>query len=636
MTVSRESVERRLAAILFTDVVDYTALVARDEQGGRRVRRRHEELVREEVARHHGRWIEEKGDESLSIFPSALDAVHCGLAIQERLVGDAELSLRIGVHLGDVTIEAGRIYGDGVNVAARVRPLAEAGGVCISAPVYDSIKNQPGLIATPLGEQHLKGVAAPLAVYALAGSVAAPTSGPDSPLDVPSLAGPERPTGAFLSGQRGVVRGSLAAVAACVLVAAAWLLLDGRSELITSSPEIDPSVNFWDRPAIAVLPFDNLSGDPAQDYLADGLTEDLITRLALARALPVIARNSTFVYKGKAVDIVQVSRDLDAAFVVEGSIQRDGDTIRVHAQLLHGTTGGHLWAKKYQYEIDDVFRVQDEITTEISRSLGTSLRAELERESLRAPADMGAWDLALRGSHHAGRGEYDEAIAFYERAIVASPGWSQPYSGLAITLFRAFLVNPAQPRETFERAVEVARRSRDLEPHAAASHFAVGLVNFWFDLGAAEASFRRAIELSPDVGQAQLGQVLVFLGRHTEAIPHIKRSLRIDPADESSVSALAEAYYMAARYQDAEEVLQRLLRTQTVAIPRVHMLMAAIYGQLGKQQNARRAIARALELAPGYSTDVTPLLRAGASPEWEEHWQDGLEKAGWVEAAAAS
>ena len=237
-------------------------------------------------------------------------------------------------------------------------------------------------------------------------------------------------------------------------------------------------------------------------------------------------------------------------------------------------------------------------------------------------------------------GRHDEVIALYERAIEASPEWSPPYAGLVLALFEVVHANPAQPRETFERAVAAAHRSRDLDPDAPLSHFAVGLVNIWFDLGAAEASFRHAIDLSPEAGQAQLGQVLVFLGRPTEAIPHIQKDLRLNPNGVDTVSALAEAYYMAGRYEDAKEVLQRLLRTQTVRVPRIHMLMAAIYGQLGEERNARAAIARALDIDPGYSTGATAMLRgmlrAGASPEWDAHWKDGLEKAGWVELAAGS
>jgi adenylate cyclase len=251
--------ERRLAAIMFTDIVGYTALMAESEEKGLRVRARHREVVRPLVEQHHGESIEARGDESLSLFPSALDAVRCALAIEARLEGDPELSLHLGIHLGDVVLQAGEVSGDGVNIASRICALSEAGGLCVSGEVYQAVRNQPGIESVSLGEHELKNVGRPVAVYRMAGKVEPPRVAED-------------------------------------------LALPGMDELTVPG--------FGGAPAIAVLPFDNLSGDPDQEYFADGIAEDLITRLSEWRGFPVIARNSSFVYKGQAVDVKRVSREL--------------------------------------------------------------------------------------------------------------------------------------------------------------------------------------------------------------------------------------------------------------------------------------------------------------------------------------
>jgi adenylate cyclase len=342
--------ERKLAAIMFTDIVGYTAAMAESEQRGRRLRERHRELVRPLAGQYRGEVVDENGDELVLCFPSALDAVHCALAIQAELADDPELRLRIGINSGDVVFEGERVYGDGVNVASRIRPLAEPGGVCISDEVQHSIRNQPEIDATPLGEHELKNVGRPVAVYGVTGKVEPPQP----------AAGREEP-------------------------AAEDLPLPGMDDLTVPG--------FGGAPAIAVLPFDNLSGDPEQEYFADGLAEDLITRLSSARWLPVISRNSSFAYKGAPVDVKRVSRELAVRYVVEGSVRKDADRVRVSVQLIDATTGHHIWASTYDRRLRDIFAVQDEISDAIIGEIPSALgRAERRRAATKAPDSLDAWE----------------------------------------------------------------------------------------------------------------------------------------------------------------------------------------------------------------------------------------------------
>ena len=341
--------ERRLAAIMFTDIVGYTALMAESEEKGLAARERHRALLAPFAHHHHGQIEDENGDELVLSFPSALDAVNCALAVQTELRGDAELQLRIGVHLGDVVFEGGRVYGDGVNLASRIRPFAEPGGICVSEQVYDSVKNQPNVKATSLGEQELKNVARPVEVFAL-GSGATSTPRPG------------RRRRLF---QRTLVSVGAAFAIAGIAVWATWpkplaFVLDQAGLLgISENPPLP------DKPSIVVLPFDNLSDDPAQDFFADGLVEDLTTDLSRLSYLFVIARNSAFTYKGKPIDVKQVGRELGVRYVLEGSVRRADDRIRVNAQLVDASTGNHIWAERYDRELAGFFSIQSEIIEEI-------------------------------------------------------------------------------------------------------------------------------------------------------------------------------------------------------------------------------------------------------------------------------
>jgi TolB-like protein/class 3 adenylate cyclase len=397
-------VERRLAAILAADVVGYSRLMEADEAGTHaRLKALRKEFIEPRIAEHRGRVVKLTGDGVLVEFPSVVEAVLCAVDVQ-RIVAernadvpqDQRIEFRIGVNLGDVIIEDDDLYGDGVNVAARLQTLAEPGGICASRTVYNHVRNKVGLTFASMGEHKVKNIAEPTAVFrVLPGSAGAAS--------VRTLVG------------RALGRRRLAAVAAAMAAflaagaAGAWYALwRPGSEPLTSAvaeAEAKPALPLPDKPSIAVLRFENLSGDPKQERLAGGLTEDVITDLSRFRELFVIARNSTEVYKGKPVDVRQVARELGVQYVLEGSLQIDGDRVRITAQLIDGTTGNHVWAERYDRPLDDVFVVQDEVTKKIAGTLAPSMSGVLTRagrESARRkpPESLQAYENYLLGIEH--------------------------------------------------------------------------------------------------------------------------------------------------------------------------------------------------------------------------------------------
>jgi adenylate cyclase len=359
--VASQGTERRLAAIMFTDIVGYTGLMAESEETGLRVRERHRQVARPLVERYGGRWVEETGDESLSSFPSAVDAVNCALAVQAELRNDPSLRLRIGIHLGETLVAGGRIYGDGVNVASRIRPLAEPGGICISDEVQHSVQNQPNLDTRSLGQRDLKNVVRPVEVFAVSGEPSPPGPRPRRARSIP--------TGVALAILGGVM----------LLLGLVWW----RGAFLGAPPQ--GLVPGFSAPAIVVLPFDNLSGEPQQDLFAAGLAEDLTMRLASWRRFPVIARRSVFevarLHESHSLDLEQAARELGARYVVVGSIRRGGDRVRVTVQLIDASSDHHIWAQQYDRGFNDILALQDEISTSIVGAMHPSL---LQVESARA------------------------------------------------------------------------------------------------------------------------------------------------------------------------------------------------------------------------------------------------------------
>ncbi len=545
------SVERRLAAILFTDVVGYTALMGRDEAAGRRVRARHESLVRTQVERYHGRWIEEKGDESLSVFSSALEAVNCALALQAELDGDPELTLRIGIHLGDVTLEDGRVYGDGVNVAARIRPLAEPGGIAVSDAVHDSIKNQPNIKTVSLGESALKNVSAAVTVWAVTGSAGLPADGP-------SATQPARwRTGPLLVGL--LLAAGLAAI---------WAGTRDRSPAEAGSPIR----------SLAVLPLIDPSASEDEAYFSFGMTEALIAELAKVEGLRVISRTSVTRYEGTKLPIREIAAQLGVDGIIEGSILRSGERVRITAQLIDARTDSHIWAETYDRDLGDVLPLQAGVAREITRQVKLAVlpEAAVAAGSSR-PMSAEAYEAYLKGYYFVNkrtRADTLRALRYFLEVIRLEPDHPLGYSGLADEYSCAPThswsiadseIWPSVPSEMIARARENAEKAVKLDPLSGAAHNSLALVSTFgdWDFEAAEGEFRRALELTPGNAWANYAYhyLLAFQRRFDESRVYMDKTLALDPLRPEYGMALAELYLWMgdpersyAAWKEAEEI----------------------------------------------------------------------------------
>jgi adenylate cyclase len=591
-------VERKLAAILSADVVGYSRLMAEDEQGTIRTLTVYRDQIGTLVREHRGRVVDSPGDNLLAEFPTALDAVQAAVEIQ-RVIGarnadlpaERRMEFRIGVHLGDISVEGERVYGEGVNIAARLEGLAEAGGVCISATVQEQVRHKLDLAYEDLGQQSLKNIFEPVHIYRV-GLMLQGTEREDPEKNLP-----------------------------------------GMDELTVPG--------FGTRPAIAVLPFDNLSGDPEQEYFADGIAEDLITRLSAWRWFPVIARNSSFVYKGKSVDVKQVSRDLGVRYVVEGSVRKVGDRVRVSAQLIDASTGAHIWAERYDRDLQDIFAVQDEITEVVVGCVAPELeRSERDRAARKEPQSLDAWDSFQRGWWHLWKFTKDDngkATSLFQRAIELEPDFSDALSGLAVShaqdLVHQWSDSPAQTLAELTRA---ARRSAELDTSNALGQVALSFVHYF--AGQREESIaaaERAIDLNPSLSFAYAfhGFLLALASRPDEALVNAERALRLSPRGPmmfTSFWAAGAAQFSAQRYEEAVEWARRAVRANPKAFfPRGYLV--AGYAQLGRFDDARRARRELLQLAPSFSISLVRQNLALADSDFVERFIDGLRKAGLKE-----
>ncbi len=584
--MAEQRVQRRLAAILAADMVGYSRLMGVDEEGTlARLQAHIKDTFDPKIAEHRGRTVKTTGDGLLVEFASVVDAVRCAVEIQRAMGGrhadepeERRIDFRIGINLGDIIVEGDDIYGDGVNVAARVQELAPAGGTCVSGEAHRQVKSKLDVAYEDLGERQVKNIAEPVRVYRVA-----PAAG-------------EAQVG-------------------------------------------EPVPGFGGRPAIAVLPFTNMSGDPEQEYFTDGITEDIITGLSLWRSFPVIARNSTFIYKGKAIDVKQVGRELGARYVLEGSVRKAGGRVRVTSQLIDAEAGAHIWAERYDRDLTDIFDLQDEITDQIVARVAPEINlAEAERASRRQPTNLGAWDLFQRGLWHFNRfikEDNREARALFARAIAADAKLAPPVAWTAVTHIMDLVLGwTEEPAETLSEATNAGKRAIMLDRNDATSHAAMAVCLVLArqpDRGLAEGA--RAIELNPSLalGHFCYAYALIYVGRSAEAVTEFETARRLSPRDplSSNYSAVQSlAHVMLREFDAAADCAHIALREDPTNLRALHRLACAL-GHKGDLESARAAFAESKRLLPNPTVEYFDATHPFTNPDDRDFYLDGLRKAGW-------
>jgi len=582
--------ERRLAAILAADVVGYSRLVEQDEAGTlTALKERRRAILNPLVARHRGRIVKVMGDGVLIEFFSAVNAVACAVELREKMaeadaaeVGDRRILLRIGINLGDVVVEGGDLYGDGVIIATRLQSAAGPGEIWMAASVHDQIEKKLALDFEDLGPHELKNLARPVRVFRI-DTGAQPQPGASGP-------------GPFV------------------------------------------------KPSIAVLPFTNMSGDPAQEFFSDGITEDIITELSRFRNLYVIARNSSFAYKDKPVNVARIARELGVEYVLEGSVRRAANRVRITAQLVDAASGKHIWAERYDRDLADIFTVQDDVTLNIVGTLAIELEDEtLERAQRKRPENLQAYEHWLRGKRFLwAAGERNlEARHHFERAIAVDPGFSRAHAGLAITNQMESLDFPTAEdfRSAYEKAFECAQRAAALDDADYQAHVALAWPYFYRgEYDRAERHIKRAIKLNPNDADtlANASYLLAHLGEPDEGVMCGEAALRLNPRHPDWYLAyFATALFVARRY--SEGVTARLLAPDVFLDSTFYG--AALFAQMGRLDEARewakRAIARlaatpggALAVAEGRVVEAVLDNNPFRRQEDRDHFAEGMRKAG--------
>ena len=594
--------ERRLAAVLIADVAGYGRLSSADEEGTRaRFQADLHEVFEPRIAAHHGRLVKTMGDGLLVEFHSVVDALRCAIGVQRakaernaELSADRQLQFRIGINLGDVIVEGDDIHGDGVNIAHRLQAMADEGGITISAAAYEQVKNKLDVGFQFLGEQRVKNSTEPVRLYRVV-------------MDPKDAGHTARRSRAAVRSWRGVA----AATAVLVLLIAAGAVALWRPW----EPKVEPAsiarmaLPLPDEPSIAVLPFLNMSGDPQQEYFADGITDDLITDLSKVSGLFVIARNSTFAYQNGSVTPKKVSEELGVRYVLEGSVQRAGDQLRINAQLVDALSGGHEWADRFDGSLTDVFALQDKVTRSIVDALAVRLTAAdqiaLNQQETSVPA---AYDAFLRGWVHLRRDtpdDYASAIPYLEEATKLDPDYGRAYAALAMAYILSY---DAQWTDylgisEIEARQRAARYLKDAERYPTALSHQVAAVILWINLNPdkALAELKEAIALdSGDAfSYAYMGGVLTATGRPAEAVPHIGTAMRRDPHYPPIFDYfLGSAQFAMENFEEAAGSFATATR-RNPDYEYAFAGLAGAYGHLGRKQDAASAIARYNDLRVG-------------------------------------
>jgi adenylate cyclase len=552
---------RRLAAILAADVAGYSRLMGADEEGTlKRLLALRHELLDPKISEHHGRIVKTTGDGMLMEFASVVDAVRCAVEVQQAMLdrntsvgADDRIELRIGINLGDVIVESDDLYGDGVNIAARIEALADAGRVFVSNTVYDHVRDRLPFVFEDLGEQQVKNIARPVRVYRVRDTAA--RKSPSAP--------------------------------------------------------VEPVLPLPDKPSIAVLPFANMSGDPEQEYFADGMVEEIITALSQIRWLFVIARNSTFTYKGRAVDVKEVGRELGVRYVLEGSVRKAGTRVRITGQLIDALTGTHLWADRFDGSLEDVFELQDKIAVSVAGVIEPALQAaEMRRSAARPTIDLTAYDLYLRALaafYPITQERIFEALGLLEQAIAIDRRYG-PALALAAACHLRLVTDgwAAEPEKNRRESVVLARQALEAPDSDPGVLTTAALVLGFFgeDIDAMIGLVDRALALNPSSarGWASSASLRVYAGQPDLAIEHLETSLRLSPRERvgTRLFVLGMTYFFKRRFDEAAATLLLSIQDQP-GFPGSYRFLAACYAHMGRLDDAKEIVARlrAITVLPG-------------------------------------
>jgi TolB-like protein/class 3 adenylate cyclase len=593
--MAEDRVDRRLAAIMAADIAGYSRLMGADEEGTlRQIKSHRKELIDPKITEHRGRIVKTTGDGMLVEFVSVVDAVRCAVDIQRAMIertaqlpAEKRIQLRVGINVGDIIIDDNDIYGDGVNVAARLESLAEPGGIMVSRNVYDQVRDKLSFSFEDMGEQLVKNIARPIGVHRVS-------------------------------------------LAECAM------------ETVRSTAASKPALSLPDKPSIAVLPFENMSGDHAQDYFADGMVEDIITALSRMRWLFVVARNSSFTYKARAVDVKQVGRELGVRYVLEGSVRKAANRVRITGQLIDALTGVHLWADRFEGALEDIFDLQDQMTASVVGAIAPKLeQAEIERAKRKPTERLDAYDYYLRGmaSVHLWTKEANsEALQLFSTAIEVDPEFASAY-GMAAWCYawrkwNGWMTDRVQEIAATERLVRrAAELGKDDAIALCRGGFSLGHVVG--DLQGGAALIDRALVLNPNLATAWLlsGWIRGFLGEPEVAIEHLERAMRLSPLDPLNFLAqggVAWAHFYAARYNEASSWAEKALRERPNYGSAMRMA-AACYALAGRLEEAQKAMARLRQADPERRVSNLKDVISFFGSEDFARYADGLRKAGLPE-----
>jgi adenylate cyclase len=623
--------KRKLTAILHADVVGFSRLMGEDEAGTHRALSELRRAVDPLIAAHDGRIVGTAGDSLLADFSSVVDALSCAVEMQRASRGlndpippERRLELRIGVNLGDVIVDGDDIFGDGVNIAARLEALAQPGTVCISQTVYDQVRNKLDLDYRPLGSHRVKNIADPVRAYAVGLSASVP-----------------RPR---------IGRRPRVAVAVILVLAvaglAAWAFYAGAGRELLGLGAVPKSVDvatlaaparLAGRPSVAVLPFKNLSGDPGQDFFSDGITEDVITALGRFSNLLVIAKSASFPFKGSNAAPAEIGRLLDARYLLEGSIRRADSRIRVNTELTEAATGVHVWSETYDAELKDIFAVQDDIARRVVGAAAVKLtRFERERVLTKPTENLAAYEYVLHGREflsHASRDKNDEAAALFQRAIDLDPSYAAAYAALGGSHFEAVVSGWTEFRQDeLDQAETLAQKALALDPTTTSAYRLLAFINMYkrrYDLALGQID--RALEINPSDADTygQRGNILVWAGRAAEGLPWLEGALRFDRAHALTSQNLCQAYYFLGRYGEAIEAGDRAVsRSPGRSIQMIaHSFLAAAYAEMGRNQDAEGERVIVMRLSPFF--DARTFAGQFGTQEARDHMSEGLQKAGF-------